>query len=248
MALRPTGHHGADGDPNPAGVFALLLLADGRFPAGGHAHSGGVEAAVADGRVHDEASLETYVRGRLRTSGLVDAAMAAATVLRLADAVHPDDVAAVVRELDAETTARLAAPPLRDASRRLGRQLVRVASRCWPHPVLVAVVDTFPDGLHLAPAFGAVGVAAGLDAAAVARLVVHHAVTTPAQAAVRLLGLDPFAVAAATARAAGDGEDVVRQALAVADGPLADLPARVDPLVEIAAVEHQAWDIRMFAT
>ena len=29
----------------------LLLLADGRFPAGGHAHSSGLEAAVAAGRV-----------------------------------------------------------------------------------------------------------------------------------------------------------------------------------------------------
>ncbi|MBM0204330.1 urease accessory protein UreF, partial [Micromonospora sp. STR1s_5] len=28
----------------------LLLLADGRFPAGAHAHSGGLEAAVAAGR------------------------------------------------------------------------------------------------------------------------------------------------------------------------------------------------------
>ena len=27
---------------------ALLLLVDGRFPAGGHAYSAGVEAAVAD--------------------------------------------------------------------------------------------------------------------------------------------------------------------------------------------------------
>lgn len=29
---------------------ALLILADGRFPAGGHAHSGGMEAAVASDR------------------------------------------------------------------------------------------------------------------------------------------------------------------------------------------------------
>ncbi|MEU7259826.1 urease accessory protein UreF, partial [Streptomyces rimosus] len=28
---------------------ALLVLADGRFPAGGHAHSGGAEAAVTAG-------------------------------------------------------------------------------------------------------------------------------------------------------------------------------------------------------
>ena len=28
----------------------MLLLADGRFPAGGHTHSGGMEVAVADGQ------------------------------------------------------------------------------------------------------------------------------------------------------------------------------------------------------
>ncbi|MEU7048105.1 urease accessory protein UreF, partial [Streptomyces eurythermus] len=32
---------------------ALLVLADGRFPAGGHAHSGGAEAAVKAGRITD---------------------------------------------------------------------------------------------------------------------------------------------------------------------------------------------------
>ncbi|OUC94863.1 urease accessory protein UreF, partial [Streptosporangium minutum] len=46
---------------------ALLVLADGRFPAGGHAHSGGAEAAVTAGRVHDVASLREFCRGRLHT-------------------------------------------------------------------------------------------------------------------------------------------------------------------------------------
>ena len=57
---------------------ALLLLADGRFPAGGHAHSGGVEAAVAHGAVHDTDSLEAFCRGRLHTTGLTTAGLAAA--------------------------------------------------------------------------------------------------------------------------------------------------------------------------
>ena len=52
---------------------ALLVLADGRFPAGGHAHSGGVEAAVARGPYHDADSLEAFCRGRLHTAGLVAA-------------------------------------------------------------------------------------------------------------------------------------------------------------------------------
>jgi urease accessory protein UreF len=39
------------------GRAALLLLADGRLPSGSHVHSGGIEAAVTDGRVHDHGSL-----------------------------------------------------------------------------------------------------------------------------------------------------------------------------------------------
>lgn len=57
---------------------ALLVLADGRFPAGGHAHSGGAEAAVAAGRVRDAEGLAAFCRGRLHTTGLTSAALAAA--------------------------------------------------------------------------------------------------------------------------------------------------------------------------
>jgi urease accessory protein len=60
------------------GRTALLLLADGRFPAGGHAHSGGAEAAVADGRIRDVATLAEFCRGRLHSTGLGAAAQAAA--------------------------------------------------------------------------------------------------------------------------------------------------------------------------
>ena len=55
---------------------ALLLLADGRFPAGGHAHSAGVEAAVRYGDVVDDATLERYLQARLASTGVTDAAMA----------------------------------------------------------------------------------------------------------------------------------------------------------------------------
>jgi urease accessory protein len=59
-----------------------LLLSDSRFPAGGHAHSGGVEPAVTAGTVSDLGSLEAFLRGRLRTAGLVAAGLAAAACER----------------------------------------------------------------------------------------------------------------------------------------------------------------------
>jgi urease accessory protein len=234
-----------------AAELAALLLADGRFPAGGHVHSAGVEAAVADGRVTGVTSLTSFIIGRLWTVGLTDAALAAATTTRLSEAAGHAVGAGVdvaLRELDAEADARIPVPALRAASRRQGRQLVRVAARCWPASVVDRVPDDLTAGLHLAVALGVTTVAAGLDAPGAARLVVHHALTTPAQAALRLLGLDPFAVAALTVRLADEAGAVVDAALAAARGPLADLPARTGPVLDIAGAEHARWDVRLFAT
>jgi urease accessory protein len=229
-------------------LLAFLSLGDGRFPVGGHAHSGGVESAVADGRVHDVESLEAYVSGRLRTTGLVDAALAAATTARLDD--PPGGLAAdeVLRLLDREAHSRILAPPLREASRRQGRQLVRVAARCWPSSELALVADLFPTGAHQSVALGAVAVAARLAPEDAALLSLHHAATMPAQAAVRLLGLDPFEVAALTVRLAAPIEILAVEACTAAEGPLADLPAGSGPLLEIAAVEHRRLDPRLFVT
>jgi urease accessory protein len=66
-------------------LATLLVLADGRLPAGGHAHSGGLEAAVAAGRVDGLESLGGFLRGRLATSGVVAAAFAAAACARAVD-------------------------------------------------------------------------------------------------------------------------------------------------------------------
>ena len=214
--------------------LATLLLADGRLPTGGHVHSAGIESAVADGRVHDVDTLADYVHGRLHTTGLTEAALAAAAV------VHVGELAA----LDSEADARVPVPALREASRRLGRQLIRVAGRCWPAPVLADL----PEAPHQPVALGAVGIAAGIGAADVAAIAVHHAVTTPTQAAVRLLGLDPFAVAALAARLAIAGAAVAAEAVAAAEGPITELPARSGPAVEIAAAHHHLLDTRLFAS
>lgn len=215
-------------------MLAALLLADGRLPTGGHVHSAGVESAVSDGRVHDVASLAAYVRGRLHTVGLTEASVAAAAVL------HPHELVA----LDAEAEARIPVPDLRAVSRRLGRQLLRVAGACWPD----ASARSPRDDPHQPVALGVVAAAAGVPAHQVAALAVHHAVATPAQAALRLLGLDPFGVAAVLASLADEGALVAAEAVAAAGGPIRDLPARSGPIVEIAAAHHQRLDGRLFAS
>lgn len=242
--------------------LGALLLADGRFPAGGHAHSAGVEAAVADGRVVDTCSLEDFVSGRLWTAGLTEAALAAAAVERLeywsgsaadsaADGAADGGTgraAAALRALDAEADARITPPPLRAASRRLGRQMLRAAERCWPVPLVGVAKLIQPVGLHQPVALGVAAVAAGVPAREAAAVAVHHAMVTPAQAGVRLLGLDPFDVIAVVAGLSSEAEAVVDEALSVAGGPLAQLPSRAGALVDIAAIDHAGSDRRLFAT
>ena len=92
------------------------MLADARFPAGGHAHSGGLEGAVNDGAVFDVRSLNLFLRGRLATAGVVAAALAAAACAQ----PHAEELA----RLDVEADARTPSPAQREASRppRAGRE------------------------------------------------------------------------------------------------------------------------------
>ncbi|MGI5270077.1 urease accessory protein UreF [Nonomuraea sp. CA-218870] len=176
---------------------AILLLTDSRLPAGGHAHSGGAEQAVALGLVHDLPSLSSFLRGRLHTAGALAAALAAAACLlaaRVPGGVPPSgDGRRSWELLDAEADARTASPAQREAARTQGRLLLRVARRLWPSPVLDALAGEVPSPHHPV-ALGAAAHAAGATPGDAALAAAYHAVTGPATAAVRLLGLDPVAV------------------------------------------------------
>jgi urease accessory protein len=210
---------------------ALLLLADSRLPAGGHAHSGGLEAAVAAGRVRDLSSLDGFLRGRLATAGLVAAAFAAAACARPATAA----------ELDAGLDARTPSPALRRASRIQGRALLRAARAMW-------TVPAGPAELHHAVALGVVAFSAGLEPAQAAAIAGHGSVAGPASAAVRLLGLDPYAVQGVLAGLAADCDATVATASGFARCPVDELPAAGAPLLDISAEIHARWEVRLFAS
>lgn len=223
------------------GAAALLVLADGRFPAGGHAHSGGAEEAVKAGRITGAADLEAYCRGRLHTAGLVAAALAAAA------AAGADPAG-----LDAAADARTPSPALRLAARRLGRQLARAARATWPGPELDALAREFPKGAHQPVVLGLTARAAGLTPRDAAYCAAYESVSGPATAVVRLLGLDPFEATAVLARLAPELDRVVDRATAsgtaaATDGPDA-LPAASAPVLEIGAEAHAAWPVRLFAS
>ena len=212
-------------------LATLLVLADGRLPAGGHAHSGGLEAAVASGRVREVADVGGFLRGRLHTTGLVSAAFAASACARTGKAF----------DLDAGLDARTPSPALRRASRAQGRALLRAGRAMWTLPA----VGREP---HHPVALGVLAAAAGLGPLEAAVAAAHGAVSGPAGAAVRLLGLDPYAVHALLAGLAPEIDRLAADAAARTDDPVDDLPAAGAPLLDIGAELHATWEVRLFAS
>ncbi|MGW4463603.1 urease accessory protein UreF [Micromonospora sp. NPDC004704] len=217
-------------------LATLLVLADGRLPAGSHAHSGGLESAVASGRLRDLAGLAEFLRGRLATTGRVGAAFAASACAGRVPAADLDD------GLDARTPS----PALRRASRAQGRALVR-AGRAIFGPVAVPV-EVSPAGLHQPVALGLVAAAAGLGPTEAAVACAYGSVSGPASAAVRLLGLDPYAVHALLAGLAGECDRLAADAAGRVDDPVDDLPADSAVLLEIGAELHASQEVRLFAS
>src|SRR5699024_6253275 len=87
---------------------ALLMLGDGRLPAGGYAHSAGLEQAISRGDVRTADDLASFLRGRVHTTCLVSSAFAAAGRDRTAAALERDDLAGLSEQLD-ELEAELVA-------------------------------------------------------------------------------------------------------------------------------------------
>jgi urease accessory protein len=198
-----------------------LLLADARFPAGGHAHSGGLEPAYTSGVVTDVPSLELFLRGRLRTSGVTAAGLAAAACSPAADWTL----------LDAEADARTPSPAQRDASRRQGRALLRTARTAWP-----AAAWPPQNAPHHPIVLGAATAAAGCGPADAARVAAYQSIAGPASAAVRLLGLDPIAVSAVLARIVAMIDDLDWR----------DLPFPSAPNLDLLAECHVTAEVRLF--
>ncbi|MFI9502990.1 urease accessory protein UreF [Nocardia sp. NPDC052566] len=208
-------------------LATLLALADSRLPIGGHVHSGGVEEAVSSGLIRDAATVELYLRRRVRTSGLVAASLAAAVC---SGELTP-------ARAEAEADARTPAPAARAASRAQGRGLLRLAKQLWPQQDWAALGPR----PHLSTVFGMVGAASGVTPLETAGVVVYTTLTGAATAAQRLLALDPAAVAASTFR-------LTELCDRVAATAVTGLAALSDPLQDVLAQRHLDREMPLFAS
>ncbi|MGX7681418.1 urease accessory protein UreF [Jatrophihabitans sp. DSM 45814] len=232
----------------------LLVLLDSRSPAGAHSHSGGMEAAVTAGYINTVEDVQDFCHGRLYTAGRVAAGFAVAAFR----AWRAGWTAGEWAMLDAELTARIPSAATRAASRSLGSGLQRL---------LRATVSSQPTELeqitqrfrqcpapspHQPLVLGAAAAMTGGTSQLAARAAALAICTSPASAAVRILGLDPFAVHRVTAGLAAEIE-VVADAVAtefdqigVAD--LAWLPSDSSPALDLLADVHSTQEVRLFAS
>jgi urease accessory protein len=232
-------------------LATLLLISDGRFPSGAHAHSGGIEQAVEFGMVTDVDTLADFLAHRLATSGLV-AAHIAATSCHHALWLDPSldgPLDCFWRALDVEVDARLPSPSLRLTSRRQGAQLLRAAVAVSSHRVLSAVRRTGgPLGPHLSVVTGAQSAALGLTPHDAALASAYPVVVGPAGAALRLLGLDPLAVTASLLALMPDVDKLATAAAATALNSIDQLPALSSPGLDLLAAAHAERRDHLFAS
>jgi len=225
------------GDP----LLTLLQFADGLFPAGGFAHSFGLETYAQDGRVCDRQGLETFVAAHLEGSaGPADAAAVAISV-----GLAPRDELAGWLALDARLDAMKTVPEFRTASRQMGRQTLRIAAGIVDDPFLAALARAVDDGLALGHHATVFGAAVGRGGAEPERAAAAYLYTTAALlvgAGLRLIALGQL-----------DGQRVLfamrgrieRLAAAAATATVDDLWS-FNPALEIAGIRHENLDMRLF--
>src|SRR3954471_17932815 len=129
--------------------FLIWQLVDSGFPAGGFAHSGGLETSVRHGHVRDTESLRAFARRSMAQAGHA--------ALPLVTAAHRN--VRDLGELDALCDVFLISPVANRASRAQGRALLMSAARSFPHITfssLEARVRREQLPTHHAPIFGAV--------------------------------------------------------------------------------------------
>jgi urease accessory protein len=226
-----------------------LLLADSRFPGGGHVHSGGLEEAAARGLVRTEEDLPAFLRTRLRTAGALAATFAAASATEHAN----------WSTLDAELDARTPSAAQRAASRAQGKATSRAASTmasCPEGPLqdvqrLEGVLQGIGRRPHHPVILGAVVGAGGGSPEDAAIAAAYLSVSGPASASVRLLGLDPLRVNAIVAALGPDIAAVAARAAATAHLDPAELPAPGSPGLDLLAEEHDRHhreEVRLFVS
>lgn len=221
--------------------LTVLQLADGLFPAGGFAHSLGLETYAQAGIIRDRAGLDAFLVAQLEGSSGPADAVAVGLCTRAAAA---GDMATCV-QTDERLDAMKWVPELRAASRQIGRQTARVAEALGPDPFLRdlwrAIDDERMPGHH-AVVFGSVAGRSGADPETAAAAYLYSTSSLLVSAALRLI---PLGQVEGQAALASLRPRIARLAAAAGRSSLEDIWS-FSPGLELAGIRHARLEMRLF--
>ena len=221
--------------------LAGLLLADARLPTGAHAHSSGLEAALLGGLPAGQ--VPGYLQSRLRTTAALDAS-AAVLAHRIANEAAQVAKDSRFVELEAALTARTPAPAMRQASRQLGRGLLRLGRSLYPATEPLGMLATCLPAPSRPIALGVLAAVLGSDASGAALACCYDEAQSVAAAALKLLPMDPAVATKWVLDSAELIDAVVCQALDT--DSIRDLPAASAPWMEQWSQDHGTRTRRLF--
>jgi urease accessory protein len=211
----------------------LLQASDTAYPSGAYAHSFGLEELVESGVVRDAGSLEHFLVAQILPALLTFDLPFFALAHRAAvagDAVR-------LTELDAELDAWRLPAEVRDASRRIGSQRLKLLRQLAPSALVEQYAAACPLGHHLpVAAIECIGVPIGMAA----RAHVFQAIAGFISASMKLLRIGQTACQSIQHRSMQlIGPEIDSSVARQPDGWF-------NPLLEIASLRHARAHARLF--
>jgi urease accessory protein len=221
--------------------LSLLQFTDGLFPAGAYAHSFGLESYVQTGGVADAAGVENFLRAYLGGSVAPTDLVAMLCACRAAKMGDLNTCISLDETLEAMKTAS----ELRDASRQMGRQTLRVANHFADNVLLAEYARAVAADLspcHHPIVFGMIGAVMAWPSQEMAGAYLYSASAAIVGAALRLLPLGQLA----GQRILWNLRPLIEQlAQESREKDRADMWSFA-PALEIASMRHATLEARLF--
>ncbi len=221
--------------------LTLLQFADGLFPAGAYAHSFGLEYYVQSGEVCDAAGVAQFLETYLKSSAAPTDAVALLCASRAAKAEDLPACIAMDETLDAMKTVS----ELRDGSRQMGRQTLRVANHLLGHPLLKAFSEALGNEStpgHHPVVLGMIGAVMDWPPTELAAAYLYSTTAALVGAALRLMPLGQLA----GQRILWNLTPLIAKLAADVQGKTRSDMWTFAPALEIAGMRHARLDARLF--
>lgn len=223
-----------------ASPLRVLALADSGFPAGGFAHSYGLEAHAAFGAIEDANSVRRFAKDALDQAAALQGPLVCAAHALYAGTL---DLGAELAKLDRTAETRTPSAVQNRASRTQGRTFFATASGVFPEELASLSLAVKPlIYMHHASLFGVTLAALKLDLADTVNLFLFGQTRGILSAAVRLGWIGPHE---SQTMLDGLGESISSSAAAARSRPLSEA-ASTSPLLELRASLHDALYSRLF--